>query len=147
MTKKNKAPLTKLKDWLIEQGHGATITSPLLLIDDEADNASINTAKNPGATTAINAVIREILNLFERSTYIGYTATPFANIFIDPDTSDAMLRDDLFRSTSSRPWTRHRPTSEPLACSPTTVIYGRPWSRRSMITGRCCRSATRAMTR
>jgi hypothetical protein len=96
VTKKNKAPLTKLKDWLIEQGHGAIITSPLLLIDDEADNASINTAKNPGATTAINAVIREILNLFERSTYIGYTATPFANIFIDPDTNDAMLKDDLF---------------------------------------------------
>jgi hypothetical protein len=96
VTKKNKAPLTKLKDWLIEQGRGAVITSPLLLIDDEADNASINTAKNPGATTAINAVIREILNLFERRTYIGYTATPFANIFIDPDTNDAMFQDDLF---------------------------------------------------
>jgi hypothetical protein len=96
VTKKNKAPLTKLKDWLIEQGHGAIITSPLLLIDDEADNASINTAKDSGATTAINAVIREILNLFERSTYIGYTATPFANIFIDPDTNNAMLHDDLF---------------------------------------------------
>jgi hypothetical protein len=96
VTKKNKAPLTKLRDWLIEQGHGAIITSPLLLIDDEADNASINTAKNPGATTAINAVIRQILNLFERRTYIGYTATPFANIFIDPDTNDAMLQDDLF---------------------------------------------------
>ncbi len=96
VTKKNKAPLTKLRDWLIEQGHGSTITSPLLLIDDEADNASINTAKDPGATTAINAVIREILNLFERRTYIGYTATPFANIFIDPDTNDAMLQDDLF---------------------------------------------------
>jgi hypothetical protein len=96
VTKKNKAPLTKLKDWLIEQGHGAIITSPLLLIDDEADNASINTAKDPGATTAINAVIREILNLFERRTYIGYTATPFANIFIDPDSNDAMLQDDLF---------------------------------------------------
>ncbi|WP_128562150.1 Z1 domain-containing protein [Methylobacterium crusticola] len=96
VTKKNKAPLTKLKNWLIEQGHGAVITSPLLLIDDEADNASINTAKDPGATTAINSVIREILNLFERSTYIGYTATPFANIFIDPDTNDAMLKDDLF---------------------------------------------------
>ena len=96
VTKKNKAPLTKLRDWLIEQGHGAIITSPLLLIDDEADNASINTAKDPGATTAINAVIREILKLFERRTYIGYTATPFANIFIDPDTNDAMLQDDLF---------------------------------------------------
>ena len=96
VTKKNKAPLTKLRDWLIEQGDGGVITSPLLLIDDEADNASINTSKDPAATTAINGVIREILKLFERRTYIGYTATPFANIFIDPDTNDAMLDDDLF---------------------------------------------------
>ncbi len=96
ITKKNKAPLSRLRDWLIEQGHGAAIASPLLLIDDEADNASINTAKDPGATTAINGVIREILTLFERRSYVGYTATPFANIFIDPDNEDAMLRDDLF---------------------------------------------------
>lgn len=94
--KKNKAPLSKLRDWLIEQGHGQMITSPLLLIDDEADNASINTSKDPKATTAINAVIREIMALFERHSYIGYTATPFANIFIDPDTNDEMLKDDLF---------------------------------------------------
>lgn len=94
--KKNKAPLTKLRDWLIEQAHGGTITSPLLLIDDEADNASINTSKDPKATTAINTVIREILALFERRSYIGYTATPFANIFIDPDSNDEMLKDDLF---------------------------------------------------
>lgn len=94
--KKNKAPLSKLRDWLIEQGHGQIITSPLLLIDDEADNASINTSKDPKATTAINAVIREIMALFERRSYVGYTATPFANIFIDPDSNDEMLQDDLF---------------------------------------------------
>lgn len=94
--KKNKAPLSKLRDWLIEQGHGGVITSPLLLIDDEADNASINTSQDPAATTAINGVIREILALFERRSYIGYTATPFANIFIDPDSNDEMLKDDLF---------------------------------------------------
>lgn len=94
--KKNKAPLSKLRDWLIEQGHGGVITSPLLLVDDEADNASINTSTDPKATTAINAVIREILALFERRSYVGYTATPFANIFIDPDSNDEMLKDDLF---------------------------------------------------
>jgi hypothetical protein len=94
--KKNKAPLAKLRDWLIEQSHGSVISSPLLLIDDEADNASINTSSNPKATTAINAVIREILALFERRSYVGYTATPFANIFIDPDSNDDMLKDDLF---------------------------------------------------
>jgi hypothetical protein len=96
ITKKNKAPLGRLRDWLIEQGHGARIASPLLLIDDEADNASINTSKDPKATTAINSVIRQILILFERRSYVGYTATPFANIFIDPDTEDDMLEDDLF---------------------------------------------------
>lgn len=94
--KKNKSPLSKLRDWLIEQGHGGIITSPLMLIDDEADNASINTLNDPKSTTAINAVIREILALFERRSYVGYTATPFANIFIDPDSNDQMLGDDLF---------------------------------------------------
>jgi hypothetical protein len=95
--KKNKAPLSKLRDWLKEQSNGSVITSPLLLIDDEADNASINTSQSATATTAINAVIREILRLFERRSYVGYTATPFANIFIDPDSNEEMLKDgDLF---------------------------------------------------
>ena len=96
VTKKNKSTLERLRDWLKQQNHGDAIRDPLLLIDDEADNASINTAANPDRTTAINKVIREILTLFQRSTYIGYTATPFANIFIDPDTEDEMVGDDLF---------------------------------------------------
>ena len=69
---------------------------PLLLIDDEADNASINTSKDPTRSTAINTVIREILQLFDRATYVGYTATPFANIFIDPNSDHEMLGDELF---------------------------------------------------
>ena len=96
VTKKNKSTLERLRDWLKDQNRGAPITEPLLLIDDEADNASINTSANPDRVTAINRAIREILKLFQRSSYVGYTATPFANIFIDPDTEDQMLRDDLF---------------------------------------------------
>ena len=96
ITKKNKAPLESLQRWLKEQSHGQQIHFPLLLIDDEADNASINTMENPNATTAINGAIRQILNLFARSSYVGYTATPFANIFIDPDSDQQMLSDDLF---------------------------------------------------
>ena len=61
------------------------INHPMLLIDDEADNASINTAYKRGAITKINSQIRKILNLFSQASYVGYTATPFANIFIDPD--------------------------------------------------------------
>ncbi|BBO06291.1 endonuclease [Bradyrhizobium ottawaense] len=96
ITKKNRGPLDSLQSWLKEQAHGDKISAPLLLIDDEADNASINTSKTPAETTAINAGIRRILNLFERSSYVGYTATPFANIFIDPDSDQQMLSDDLF---------------------------------------------------
>lgn len=96
ITKKNKGPLNSLQAWLSEQAHGQKISVPLLLIDDEADNASINTSKDPNATTAINGGIRKILNLFDRSSYVGYTATPFANIFIDPDDDQLMLKDDLF---------------------------------------------------
>ncbi|MHA7836179.1 MAG: Z1 domain-containing protein [bacterium] len=96
VTKKNKSTLEHLRDWLKRENQGNQIRHPLLLIDDEADNASINTAKDPGRVTAINAAIREILGLFSRSTYIGYTATPFANIFIDPESEDEMLCDDLF---------------------------------------------------
>ena len=44
----------------------------------------------------INGQIRELLSLFHRSCYVGYTATPFANIFIDPDTDDEALKQDLF---------------------------------------------------
>lgn len=96
VTKKNKTTLGRLHDWLKEQNITKKINDPLLLIDDEADNASINTDSDPKRVTAINGAIREILALFNRSTYIGYTATPFANIFIDPESEHDMLEDDLF---------------------------------------------------
>jgi len=96
VTKKNKSVLERLERWIDEQRHTGGYDLPLLLIDDEADNASINTAKDPKLTTAINGVIRNILSRFPRSAYVGYTATPFANIFIDPETSEEMETDDLF---------------------------------------------------
>ncbi len=96
ITKKNKTTLERLRDWLKDQNLTKKINEPLLLIDDEADNASINTTDNPNQVTAINKAIREILAMFSRSTYIGYTATPFANIFIDPESETEMLEDDLF---------------------------------------------------
>jgi hypothetical protein len=68
----------------------------MLLIDDEADNASVNTNADPKLATAINHRIRVLLYTSKQSTYIGYTATPFANIFIDPDTTDNWEREDLF---------------------------------------------------
>jgi len=68
---------------------------PLILIDDEADYASINYAPDGEDPTLINARIRDILQMFEKSVYIGYTATPFANIFIQPP-DIRELYEDLF---------------------------------------------------
>lgn len=96
VTKKHKGTLENLRDWIRDQNLGERVPEPLLLIDDEADNASINTSRDPMRSTAINTVIREILQLFERSSYVGYTATPFANIFIEPNSDDEMLGDELF---------------------------------------------------
>lgn len=96
--KKNSSTLKNLTNWLRAHNTGWTkdlVDAPMLLIDDEADNASINTSKNPGEATRINTQIRELMNLFNRACYVGYTATPFANIFISPDTDDK-LKADLF---------------------------------------------------
>jgi len=98
ITKKNKSVLERLERWMDDQEETGGYNLPLLLIDDEADNASINTANDPKRTTAINGVIRKILYKFPRSAYVGYTATPFANIFIDPETTEEMENDDLFPS-------------------------------------------------
>ncbi len=97
--KKNASTLKSLTTWLrayTAKGQQSFIDLPMLIIDDEADNASINTKASSNEMTRINAQLRELLKLFTRSSYVGYSATPFANIFIDPDASDDMVADDLF---------------------------------------------------
>lgn len=94
--KKNKSTLENLIDWLKYNNPHNLKDHPMLLIDDEADHASINTSKEGYDPPAINRKIRELLYLFDRSSYLGYTATPFANVFIDPETDTEMLGDDLF---------------------------------------------------
>lgn len=97
--KKNVTTLTALHKWLKAlnaEGDGRISDVPMLLIDDEADNASINTNKEDLDPTRTNAMIRRILGLFAKSCYVGYTATPFANIFINPDAYDDDVREELF---------------------------------------------------
>lgn len=99
VVKKNTKILDNLHEWLsssINSPTGGKIDHPLLVIDDEADNASVNTSAEEDDPTAINARIRKILSQFNRSTYVGFTATPFANVFIDPESEHSMLGDDLF---------------------------------------------------
>jgi len=97
--KKNKKILENLIAWLRTKSHeggGRIAGVPMLLIDDEADNASINVAGEGSGPSTINSLIRKLLDVFERNVYVGYTATPFANIFIDPESTDDWQREDLF---------------------------------------------------
>ncbi|MAT05261.1 MAG: endonuclease [Acidimicrobiaceae bacterium] len=105
VVKKHVTVLKTLHDWLrLNSGippHEQTIEDvPLLLIDDEADNASIDTAnheRDPDTDpTGTNKRIREILQLFDQSAYVGYTATPYANVFIDANAEHEDAGDDLF---------------------------------------------------
>ena len=68
------AELSKLTEYM-----GGKIDAPTLLIDDEADNATINTAtpRSKASITAINEAIRALLNCFSRRVYVGYTATKY----------------------------------------------------------------------
>lgn len=87
--KKNKSILENLIDWFskdtnikIIDGYPRLFDVPALVIDDEADAASVNTSKSIDEVKTINKLIRVLLNLFDKKTFVGYTATPYANLFI-----------------------------------------------------------------
>lgn len=99
VTKKNVAVLKKLHKWL-----GENVSVPVLIIDDEADQASINA--NTGAAedfdpdrdpSAINEQIRSLIKSCTKyAAYVGYTATPYANVFIDMNAYHTRLTNDLY---------------------------------------------------
>ncbi len=96
--KKRPAVLKRIHKWLSAQAEDTEIgkiirNKALLLIDDEADNASINISHDPEKRSATNNEITNILSLFGKNGYIGYTATPFANIFIPLQEDNLFPRD------------------------------------------------------
>jgi hypothetical protein len=111
VAKKNVAILGKIDQWL-EEASRFLADMPILLVDDEADQASINTRGNRMPDAAVsddeadddrdrapsktNGLIRSILRRAPKAAYIAYTATPFANILIDPFALDRMVGEDLF---------------------------------------------------
>lgn len=94
VVKKNKSVLNNLQQWLTKDEE--ILDLPMLLIDDEADNASVNTNSEEKNPTAINHAINKILRSFKQATYLGITATPYANIFIDPSIAEDGASKDLF---------------------------------------------------
>lgn len=110
VVKKNVPVLQKLDRWL-ELSAPYLGDLPVLIIDDEADQASINTKGNRPLDAAVgdeddddenlapsrtNGLIRSILKRTKKAAYIAYTATPFANILINPEAVDRRVGDDLF---------------------------------------------------
>ena len=115
VVKKNKTVLDRLLRWIRNHvadyhdpdSHRRIVTKlPLLMIDDEADHASVDTGEQvvdsdgrpdeEHQPTTINRLVRRILHSFARSAYVGYTATPFANIFIHERGTTKTEGPDLF---------------------------------------------------
>ena len=100
IVKKNVTVLRNLYAWLTGDNQNLNeegkLPFSLLLIDDEADNASINTRKKDYNPSAINEIIRQLCEVFINSNYVGFTATPYANIFINPEKDDSKENSDLF---------------------------------------------------
>lgn len=114
VVKKNVTVLTHLVKWVRtletasdpDTGRVYVPDTPILVIDDEADQASVDTKKGPvdeygdpdpdHDPTKTNKLIRQLLYSFDKSCYIGYTATPFANIFIHDKGETSEEGADLF---------------------------------------------------
>ena len=93
--KKNTNTLKNVIEWLEKQYRRNDIEHAMLIVDDESDYASINT-KDEDDPTIINKRLRQLLSLFKRSAYVAYTATPYANIFIDHKANLDDIGGDLF---------------------------------------------------
>jgi hypothetical protein len=96
--KKNVSVLKSLLDWIkTNNQYGENkIDGSVLMIDDEADYASVNTKGAGEDRSKTNAYIEELLNVFRFASYVGFTATPYANVFIDPETDEEMEKEGLF---------------------------------------------------
>lgn len=95
--KKNKSILENLIDWFAKNENIRIVDNtpklfnvPALIIDDEADAASVNASRDINEIKTINRLIRTLLNIFNQSTFIGYTATPYANLFISQDHNEEL---------------------------------------------------------
>lgn len=98
--KKNARVLANLAAYLKRQAPQGQHTLPLVVIDDEADWASINT-KSEDEVAAVNKGIRHLLSASSRNSYMGITATPFANVLIDDEVEDDLFPRDYIQSLES----------------------------------------------
>lgn len=102
VVKKQKDRLAKLLRELKAIGDASCAEIPALIIDDESDQASVDTLnpakkKSVDERTSINNCIVKLLGQLKRAQYVGYTATPFANVFVNlDDPADIYPKDFIF---------------------------------------------------
>lgn len=95
VVKKNRKRLDNLAAWLDDAAKASILERcPILVIDDEADQASLNTKKEEEERAAINALVLGLLAL-PKVAYVGYTATPFGNLFVDPSIPEDLYPRDF----------------------------------------------------
>jgi len=94
--KKNVSPLRQLQRTIEDTPPPTLRRLRVLLIDDECDQASVNSANGERDMTVINRRIREILASLPAVSYVGYTGTPFANVLINPYSHGQDRLDDLY---------------------------------------------------
>jgi hypothetical protein len=95
VVKKNSSRLQRLREWLKNLDPLVLRLTPILILDDEADQATPNSKAASDEISKINALVREIWREVRTGTYVGYTATPFANVFMDPDDDDDLFPSDF----------------------------------------------------
>ncbi|RZT07449.1 Z1 domain-containing protein [Kribbella sp. VKM Ac-2569] len=105
VVKKNATVLRKFADWLRSASEYLG-DCPALVIDDEADQATV-------ATKTINPLIKDVLGILPKSAYVGYTASPFANLLIDPSSGDLYPSDFIVN------------LPKPVGHFGTEVVFGR----------------------
>lgn len=94
--KKNPKRLEDLLRWLKSCPVQIREGCPTLVLDDEADQASVNNAKMNKIATRINRQLRDLVKTMPTVSYVGYTATPYANVLIDPSADDLYPRDFIY---------------------------------------------------
>ena len=98
VVKKNTTVLDRLLK-VFENSRLQLQSCPTLIIDDESDQASVNASGKADEIAPTNKLIRQILGTLQRVSYVGYTATPYANVLIDPvRNSNDEIDDDLYPS-------------------------------------------------
>lgn len=93
IVKKNHAVLRRLEKWLRAGSPSVLNQCPVLIIDDEADQAGLNASRDPEQRTVTNRLILDIMKALPKAAYVGYTATPFANVLVDPSGEDLYPKD------------------------------------------------------